>query len=55
MLKASTRITELELQLSQMILAKREETSSLSTNVLLTSQKLLQQSKDREKLSQNNE
>jgi len=47
MMKASTRITELELQLSQMILAKREETSTMSANVQLTSEKLLQQSKDR--------
>ncbi len=54
MLKASARITELQVQLSQMIVAKREETSSLSVNVQLTSEKLVQQSKDRQKLSQNN-
>ncbi len=53
-LKLNTRITELQLQISQLIVAKKEQTGFFSTNMQLTSEKLIQHSRDREKLSANN-
>ena len=54
-LKLSTRISELELMVNELMMNKKEEATSLTTAMNLTSTKLLRAAADKEKDNQSNE
>ena len=54
-LKLSTRISELELMVNELMMNKKEEATSLTTAMNLTSTKLLRAATDKEKDNQSNE